>query len=246
MTADRAQAAPGDVLALRWVWEAVDVMPMSVMATVTLRDAEGSVAHTWYLPPAASWWPTDQWRSGDRWIGQPIVRLPGSLESDDYVLRVSLPGCSDLAEVPLGIIAPERRWDVPSDFTEVDVAFGEAVGLAGYDIAESTVAPGDALTVTLAWKALAEMETSYRVFIHLVSPTGQVLAQSDGEPAAWTRPTTGWAVEEVVLDERIIAIPADAVPGDYEVRVGLYVLDGPRLLLPTGEDAYVLGTVTVR
>ncbi len=244
MTVDRAQAAPGDIVALRWVWEALDAMPVSTMATVTLRDADDDVAHTWYLPPAASWWPTDRWRAGDRWIGQPILRLPGSLAGGDYTLRVGLPGCADLAEVSLHVVAPERRWDVPRDFTVADVTFGEVIRLAGYDIA-GMVAPGDAVTVTLAWQALAEMETSYRVFVHLVSTTGQVLAQSDGEPAGWMRPTTGWAVGEVVVDERVIAFPGDAAPGDYEIRVGLYVLDGPRLSMPSGDDALTLAVLAV-
>lgn len=245
MTADRTQAAPGDVIALRWVWEALDVMPVSAMATVTLRDADDTVAHTWYLPPAASWWPTDRWRSGDRWIGQPILRLPGSLASGDYVLRVGLPGCADLAEVALRVVAPERLWNVPDGFTAADVAFGEVIRLVGYDMGESAVAPGDPVTVALAWQALAEMDTSYRVFVHLVSATGQVLAQSDGEPAGWLRPTTGWAVGEVVVDKRVIALPGDAAPGDYEIRVGLYVLDGPRLLATSGDDALTLGMLTV-
>lgn len=245
MTVDRAQAAPGDIVALRWVWEALDVMPVSAMATVTLRDAGDAVAHTWYVPPVASWWPTDQWRSGDRWIGQPVVRLPGSLEGGDYVLRVGLPGCAALAEVPLRVVAPERRWDVPDGFTLADVAFGDVIRLAGYDVDARIVAPGDVVTVVLAWQALAEMETSYRVFVHLVSETGQVLAQSDGEPAGWTRPTTGWAIGEVVVDERVIALSGDAATGDYEIRVGLYVLDGPRLLMASGDDALALGVVAV-
>ena len=138
------------------------------------------------------------------------------------------------------VVAPERRWDVPRDFTVADVTFGKVIRLAGYDLAESGITPGGTVTVTLAWQALAEMETSYRVFVHVLNASGQVLAQSDGEPAAWTRPTTGWAVGEVVVDERVIALPGDVAPGDYEIRVGLYVLDGPRLLLPTGEDAFVL------
>jgi len=236
MTADRAQAAPGDVVALRWVWESLDVMPVSAVATVSLRDADNAAVRTWYLPPVASWWPTDQWRAGDRWIGQPVLRLPGSVESGDYALHVGLPGCADMAEVALRVVAPERRWDVPAGFTATDVAFGEVIRLAGYAID----ALGDALTVTLVWQALAEMETSYRVFVHLVGAEGQVLAQSDGEPAAWTRPTTGWAIGEVVVDERVIALPGDAAPGEYQIRVGLYVLDGPRLLTATGEDAVVL------
>jgi len=245
MTADRRSAAPGDVVALRWVWEALDVTPVSAMATVTLRDAGDAVIHTWYLPPAASWWPTDQWRLNDRWIGQPILRLPGSVESADYTLRVGLPGCAALAEVPLRIVAPERRWEVPDGFTVTGVTFEEVVRLAGYNIDESTATPGGSVTVTLAWQALAEMETSYRVFVHLVSATGQILAQSDGEPAGWTRPTTGWAVGEVVVDERAIALPGGTVPGDYEIRVGLYVLDGPRLLAASGDDAVVLGMLSV-
>ena len=250
MALDRAQAAPGDVVGLRWVWEALDVMPVSAMTTLTLRDNDNTVLHTWYLPPAASWWPTDRWRSGDRWIGQPVLRLPGWLDSGDYVLRVGLPGCAELDDVPLRVVAPERRWDVPDGFTAADVAFGDVIRLAGYDLSERVVAPGGSTTVTLAWQALAAMETPYRVFVHLAGATGQVLAQSDGEPAGWSRPTTGWATGEVVVDERIITLPGDAAPGDYEIRVGLYAvrdgaLDGPRLLTSAGEDAVVLGVVRV-
>ena len=96
-----------------------------------------------------------------------------------------------------------------------------------------------------AYGAVTVMETSYRVFVHLVGAEGQVLAQSDGEPAGWTRPTTGWAVGEVVVDERVIALPGDAAPGEYEIHVGLYVLAGPRLSTASGDDAVVLGGVVV-
>ncbi|HOU13519.1 MAG TPA: hypothetical protein PKZ84_10415 [Anaerolineae bacterium] len=240
MTADRAQAAPGDVVALRWVWETLSAPSVSLLATVTLRDAAGDVARTWYLPPAATWWPTDQWQANQRWIGRPIVRLPGSLDSGEYTLRVGLPGCDELASVPLRVVAPERRWTVPDGFVPHDVVLGEVIRLAGV-----TVETGDAVTVRLAWQALAEMETSYRVFVHIVGAAGQTLAQSDGEPAGWTRPTTGWAVGEVVLDERVIAIPGNAAPGDYTIRVGLYAPDGPRLTTPAGDDAIVIGMFTI-
>ena len=68
------------------------------------------------------------------------------------------------------------------------------------------------LTVTLVWQALGEIETSYRVFVHLVDDRGEIVAQADGEPAQWARPTTGWAPQEFIVDEHILALPASLPP----------------------------------
>ena len=75
--------------------------------------------------------------------------------------------------------------------------------------------------LTLLWHAEAEMPTSYRVFVHLVDGAGQILAQADGEPANWTRPTTGWVPGEYILDEHTLTLPAD-LPLDASLRIGLY------------------------
>jgi hypothetical protein len=40
-------------------------------------------------------------------------------------------------------------------------------------------------SVHLIWRAEAETAVSYRVFLHLIGPDGQLVAQSDGEPANW-------------------------------------------------------------
>lgn len=246
MTADRAQAAPGDPVALRWVWEAIHTPSMSSLVTLTLRDSAGAMVRAWNVPPSVSWWPTDRWQEGERWVGTPLVRVPGSAESGAYLLQVGLPGCEAMASVPLDIVAPERVWTVPDGFVSEDVTLGGVARLAGVALDVREVSAGQTVRLQLAWQAVAEMETSYRVFVHLVGADGRLLAQSDGEPAGWTRPTTGWAVGEVIIDGREVNVPADAVPGEYELRVGLYVTGGSRLLTPTGDDAIVLGTVVVR
>ncbi len=258
-TTDRTQAAPGEIVGLRWVWEALDDPGEALTVTLSLYAASPLIGgteggRTWDLPPAAVWWPTEQWQAGDRWIGRPVLRLPGGLESGDYTLELALPpetvegvwvrqahppapelvegipGCAALARVPLTIIAPERVWELPAGLTLLeDAIFGEQARLAGYALEW-----GDELRVTLAWQAVAEMTGSYRVFAHLVDSEGRVVAQSDGEPVAWTRPTTGWAVGEVVTETRFLPISA---PGAYTLRVGLYLPDGPRLTLPDGADA---------
>jgi hypothetical protein len=84
------------------------------------------------------------------------------------------------------------------------------------------------------------MEASYRVFVHFVGENGHVVAQSDGEPVDWTRPTTGWAVGEVVVETREIAVPTTLPAGEYVLRVGLYLPDGARLLTSNEQDAFVL------
>ena len=249
-TADRTQAAPGDLVALRAVWEARaapsadqgDVLSM----TLTLRDASGAALMRESAPPVAGW-PVEAWRAGERWVGKTSLRLPGSLHSGDYRVTASLPGCPDLAAAPLTVVAPERRWTAPDDFISpgTDVSLGESVRLVGYRIEPQEAAPGGQVTVHLAWEGRAEMTVSYHVFVHVLDDAGQIIAQNDGEPVGWTRPTPGWAIGEIVLDERRLHLPAATPPGRYRVRVGMYEVDGPRLVTPAGADGITLGEVVV-
>ncbi|MGC9394373.1 MAG: 6-pyruvoyl-tetrahydropterin synthase-related protein [Anaerolineae bacterium] len=241
LSADRISAAPGEIVGLRWVWEATEVPSEAVEAELMLLDSTGAVARTWHLPPSAAWWPTDRWSAGERWVGRPIIRLPGGVESGAYRLIVCLPGCDGvLAEVPLDIVAPERVWRAPTGLVRAGVVYGDVVRLIGYTLDPATPAPGETLSVRLAWQAVEEMEASYRVFVHFVGEDGRVVAQSDGEPVDWTRPTTGWAVGEVVVETREITVPATLPSGEYTLRAGLYLPDGARLLTVDAQDAFVL------
>ncbi|MCB0155403.1 MAG: hypothetical protein KDF65_11460, partial [Anaerolineae bacterium] len=100
------------------------------------------------------------------------------------------------------------------------------------------VSAGSALPVELTWQALAPIGQDYHVFVHLVSEAGEVVAQADGQPANWQRPTSTWAVEELITDRHGLWLSPDTIPGRYELRLGLYdPASGARLLLPAGEDA---------
>ena len=94
--------------------------------------------------------------------------------------------------------------------------------------------------ISLLWQANAETPTSYRVFIHLVDQDGQIVAQADGEPANWSRPTSGWAPGEYISDSHTLSLPTDLAP-NLTLRIGLYnPATGQRLATPSGGDFVVV------
>ncbi len=247
MSLDRQVGVPGDVVAITWVWEALGTPAKNLAAIVTIEDQYGTVARSWTLPPVADGWPTDLWREGDRWAGHHIIRLPGGLTSGTYTLVMRVTGCDeDLAQMWLDVEAPDRAWSVPERFSPMAVTFGDAIELAGIVGPPTMVDSGDALDVELAWRALGEVDASYRVFVHLLDSEGNLVAQSDGEPANWTRPTTGWAEGEVVTEQRTMTVPEGTAPGTYVLRLGLYLPGGSRLATGEGDDGAVVATISVR
>jgi len=252
MVSDRTTGRPGDVVAVRWVWEALASPDTALEATLALLGPHNTVIREWALPPVAAWWPTDAWTPGDRWVGHHVVRLPGDLESGGYRLALSLPGCPDMAETPISIEAPDRAWSVPSGYDALSVVYlpletqEGLFELAGLWLPDREVSGGQRLEVGLAWRALGSTDVSYRIYLHLLDAEGRLVAQDDGEPVAWSRPTTGWAMGEVVAETRQVTLPEDAEPGRYTLRVGLYEEEGPRLQTAEGDDGAILATITVR
>jgi len=246
---DRAEAAPGDPALVTLFWHMLENAP-DLRARLALVDKDGAEAMTWELPPVRDDWPTTLWKAGDLWRGQHLLRLPASLESGDYAWRLSLDEKGVSGEtVDLGqlhVNAPERLWQAPPLQLSLDAKLGQQAALLGANLDPASIEPSAPLTVTLVWQGRAEMDVSYRVFLHLLKPDGSLLTQSDGEPAAWTRPTTGWAPGEIILDERVLTLPPDTPPGPYTLLVGLYdPTTADRLPLPDGATAISITTLTL-
>jgi hypothetical protein len=84
--------------------------------------------------------------------------------------------------------------------------------------------PGDEVSLGLRWLSRRQTDSHYTVFVHLVGPDGQLVAQRDREPY---EPTSAWMVNRIVSDEFLVAIPVGASPGTYQLRVGLYLSGVP-------------------
>jgi len=119
--------------------------------------------------------------------------------------------------------------------------------LAGYGLTPSARPSGEIL-LTLRWQSLQAIDTNYHVFVHLLDTHDQKVAQRDGQPVQWLRPTSTWQPDEEIIDQYGLLLPSDLPVGDYTIVVGLYdPVNGQRLPVSAGTRDYAirLGPVTV-
>jgi hypothetical protein len=179
-----------------------------------------------------------------------------ALRSSDFLLindRVSGEGnqrlglfalapAQDLTEAGLGTVFGDPA--APPPVTEDNGWFR----LDGYAVtAESR--PGEAILVTLLWQDLAAVGENYQVFVHLLDNQGNKIAQADGQPVQWLRPTSTWQPGERIADRYGLLLPETLPSGEYSIAVGLYhPVTGQRLPVSAGPSSYAieLGPVVVR
>ncbi len=230
---DRTQAAPGDPLLATLFWSAQG----EVATTLSLVNAAGE--------PAANWPVTLPDHGAGTWRSQLFLRLPVTLADGRYQWQLTFPGGQMARWGELTITAPVRTLTRPEMATAVDVTLSEQATLVGFSLADTTVAAGDTVELALVWQGVAEMSESYRVFVHLLAEDGRLVAQSDGLPASWARPTTGWLPGEFITDPHRLTLPADLPPGRYRLVTGLYLPNASRLQQPDGTDAIFLAPITL-
>jgi hypothetical protein len=130
--------------------------------------------------------------------------------------------------------------------TTINTVFGNAILLERASTLP-TVQPGDVLPVSLYWQAKQLIPADYQVLVHLLDAEGNLVAQADGQPALWARPTSSWRPEETIEDRHALWLPADLPPGDYTLLAGLYLpASGERLSTSGGGTAAVLGSFRIK
>jgi len=95
--------------------------------------------------------------------------------------------------------------------------------------------PADVLLANVVWQPLHPLSQNLKVFVHLVDPAGNVIAQYDGHPQSGDYPTSQWLPGELIADSYPVIIPADA-PGPYQIYLGFYD-EATLTRLPVPNDA---------
>ena len=244
---DRSEAAPGDSVLVTTLWRCEKQTGADLALRLTLRAPDGSQVVDRELPPTTGWHPTTTWRSGDVWRGQHTFHLPVHLGDGKHTWTLSLDPTNQSTNLPstIYITAPHHTFTPPSTDIEINTRLGNVATLIGANLEPEThsLEPGASLTVTLVWRAEAETHTSYNVFLHLLALDGTLVAQSDGIPTNWTRPTTGWLPGEYITDIHVLDIPSDVTTDDYTLLTGLYIPGSERLTTHDGSSAVSLITL---
>jgi hypothetical protein len=129
---------------------------------------------------------------------------------------------------------------------------GDKIELLAVDGSDGQMSAGDTLSLTLYWRALAPMDTSYTVFVHVIDEEGAKAGQVDRIPCDGGCPTATWRTGDLMGERYDLVIDADAQPGRYRIVSGMYDLatmeNLPWLNAQGGSmgNTLVLGTVEVQ
>jgi hypothetical protein len=141
---------------------------------------------------------------------------------------------------------------LPVPLWQEEARLGDVAKLLAVQLEETAVRRGETLPLTLYWRALAPVDTSYTVFVQVVDDEGLKAGQIDRVPCDGDCPTTTWRPDDVIGEWYDLPIYPDAPPGRYRLVVGMYNLATgerlPRLDAQGNEDGtYVpIGSVEVQ
>jgi hypothetical protein len=221
---DTTEARPGEPLYLTLFWRADQANLPSLDVALRLGDRDiyrGAPVHGSY--------PFSKWSADEIVADRYDSRLPLDIPAGSHPLQVHVVG-STVAVGNVTVVETVRSFEVPSMAHPVEVTLGDHVQLLGYDLSSDSVSLGGSVTLTLTWRALAQMETDYTVFTHLLAADGSMTGQRDGQPVGGSYPTSLWLPGEVVSDRYEIPVRLDAAPGMHLLEVGMYMAEtGARL-----------------
>ncbi len=158
----------------------------------------------------------------------------------------TLSGPSPDDQIALGTIkVPMQAQGSPEHL--VNSSLGERIRLAGFDLVSRdssgsvrrrsdwaspsrvTMMPGQTMSLTLYWQAVAPVVSDYKVFVHIVDEGGNVVAQQDQMPGQNRYPTRIWDAGEKVVDSYRLTL--DLPIGNYTIAAGMYdATSGERLV----------------
>jgi hypothetical protein len=229
---------PGDTLHAQLIWEAqTDIHEDYHLQFDLVNSTDG---HRWILAsglqPMNGGNSTAFWHKGDQITDTHSLSVPSDVHEGLYLLLLTVTQdgpvpISDLkgnltGHVVAGpIVVGDGTTAMKGPDYTVAATFENHISLLGYDLDNTT----NNLTVTLYWESTGSVPSDYTVFVHLVSPEGELVAQHDSPPLL---PSSLWIPGNQVIDTHTLALPPGLPQADYQVCVGLYYWTEPNERIP--------------
>jgi len=206
-----------------------------------LTGAEEQMLFQYDGAPVQGRHPTAQWAPGETFADTYEIELAEETEAGLAMLSMgfyALDEPSDRQAVVNAagervtdrvVIGPVRLHETaPSASPASDATplayWTDAIALQRADI--QVQANGSAVELALVWQARAIIHADYTVFVQVLGPHNQVVAQVDQRPQGGRFPTSTWRAGDVIRDTyRFADLPADW----QQIIIGLYNGQGRRL-----------------
>jgi len=240
---------PGDTVDVTVYWEALARADRRYTVFVHFLSDAGTMIAQRDTYPGLGRYPTTVWKPGAAFADTYRVQIPETAYAPDtgYV-QVGL----YLADGPR-LNTVDGRGAVRLTSLEIQerdapfpnpqhVNFGHQIALVGYSLDQRAVEPGEALRLTLYWRALRPLERDYRAFAHVLGDDNGMRANNDSLLLDGSVPTSRWEAGHVVEEERLLSIASDTPPGFYDIEVGLHDGSGERLPIMAQEGGHRKGS----
>jgi hypothetical protein len=221
----------GDSLRFTLLWHGDSQTPLPVL---TLDDSDGA----WQvdIPPTVTEHDAlmRDWRE---------VLIPANASSGTAVLR--LPDGTELARYTIQSV--EAEYGLPSLDQMVQVIFSGVGELVGVNYPQLPLTLDESPRIELIWRGgETPSPMSYTVFVQLLNPQGQVIAQSDSIPSQGERPMTGWRQDEIIRDIHNLTYNESAIAGPVSLIIGMYdPVTGLRVTLADSSDYVTVNNLEI-
>ncbi len=211
-------------------WQAPRAIAGDCNVNVRVTNASGDV--TWAQtesPPASGTLPTSRWQAGQTVADRHTLRVPPGTPPGDYAIQIALADATG-ARVPsargqliaLGAIQIAKPAGVSEPILPPNPANARwnEIALAGFASLPDEIGAGDALRVTLYWRAEQKPAHDYFAELKILDARGAVRAAVRYRPANGFA-TRAWNPGETWLDKVSVPVDAATLPGNAQILVGL-------------------------
>ena len=219
---------PGDPLSVVLTWRLKQPNVSNWTTRLSIAPIIGPDAASTERPAGPLDLPPSAWPPGESIRDQYAVKLPGTLKAGLYRLSLARAGVgipSESSFIGLVSVTDFPRSPLATEIpSPVNARVGE-FGLLGYAL-DTPFARGESTALRTLWRVDGTPARDGTLFVHVLSPSGELVAQDDNGPERGLRSTLTYRDGEGIDQLQQLVLPRDLPAGEYRVLTGIYDRSG--------------------